>query len=117
MTEPLSFARRYQLAIGGCVLIALAIAIPFITYFQSGLTDSSIALGAVVCSWFALSRSASPLILPINSYRLTLADLLTLLTICGILYGLSIPSGASIPRGRLQPNAPVPIPTQPADGG
>lgn len=65
------------------------------------------ASAIVAIAWFALSRTKSPAFHAINRRRITVVELLTMITICLILHGLTIPAVQSGPHPRRHAEPPA----------
>jgi hypothetical protein len=66
------------------------------------------SLSMIAIAWYFLSRVPFPSLRPINSQRLTLSELIVLLVICFVLYGVSLPPVNTRPRGQPPVTAPAP---------
>ncbi|WP_160167225.1 hypothetical protein [Rhodopirellula europaea] len=108
MNAPRNDRDSLRISIGACFVVTAAIAFTLAVYKHYGLAGAAFALAVIACTWFVLSRMSVPSLLPINSRRLTVTELFTLLGLCAILYGLSLPTVSSIPRGRPPVALPPP---------
>ena len=106
MTTPPDDRTTLRISIGACMVLTAAIASVLASYEYYGLAGAAFDFAGIACVWFALSRTSISSLLPINARRLTITELLTLLGLCAILYGFSLPAVSFIPRG--QPPAPIP---------
>lgn len=97
------------------LLLAVSwLATVFAGWYLLGTSGIAPSVAVVVTSWFALSRTTTANLRPINRHRMTIVDLITILTICAILHGLTIPAVNTSTRGAAPAGAPRPI-AQPPD--
>jgi hypothetical protein len=87
-TTPTDGALRIHLFL----LAVLWLATVFAGWYLFGTSGIAPSVAVVVTSWFALSRTTTAKLRPINRHRMTFVDLITLLAICAILHGLTIPA-------------------------
>lgn len=84
-----------QLSIAVLLTVTLFIAIPLAGWHAFGIRGIAPASSLVAVAWFALSRTKSPAFRAINRNRMTIPELLTMITICLIVHGLTIPTVSS----------------------
>lgn len=96
-----------RFSVGFLLTVTLFVAVVFGSWQSFGASGIAPACGFVAATWFALSRTKTPSLYPINRQRMTVVELLTVLAICFILYGLTIPAVQSGPHRRR------PIPATP----
>ena len=77
-----------------------------------GMRGVSLSCAVVVIAWFALSRTKAQTFYPFNRKQMTVVELLTILSVGFILYGLTLPAVQSGPhRRRMIPRVVVPTDT------
>jgi hypothetical protein len=99
-----------RFAVPGLLLIILGIASLIVSALQFGPSGIALVFMAGAAHWFVLSRLSNPALRPINLRPITIVELLTLVAIACILYGLSIPAVSTQPR-RPAPVAKPPVNT------
>jgi hypothetical protein len=90
------------------LLAVLWLATVFAGWYLFGTSGIAPSVAVVATSWFALSRTATANLRPINRHRMTIVDLIIVLAICAIVHGLTIPAVNTAPRGMPPASAPVP---------
>ena len=98
-----------RFAVPGLLLIFLGIASLVVSAWQFGPSGIALVIMAGAVHWFALSRLSNPALRPINCRPITIVELLTLVAIACIVYGLSIPTVST------QPRRPVPVAKPPVN--
>ena len=73
------------------------------------LREGGVALGLAIVAfiWFGLSRTRTESIRPINQRHMTVTELLTILGVSLVLYGISLPPVISGPHRRRSPLPPA----------
>ena len=106
------FANGFLLLVA-CWLVVIATS--SVAFGMSGLAPAAVL---IAISWFLFSRSRNPMFYPINRKRMTLIELLTIVGVCAILHGLSLPAVQSGPhRRRSVPQLPAGAPATQTNGG
>jgi len=85
----------------------LFVAIVLASWHAFGNRGIAPASAVVAFAWFALSRTKSPAFNAINRQRMTVVELLTIISICLILHGLTIPAVHSGPHPRRPAGTPA----------
>lgn len=116
LSAPSNHRKVYRLSNGGLTLLVFAIAAVFAAHQHSGLAGDAFLLAMLSLLWFVVSRTEHDSLRPINNYRLTFAELLTLLGLCVIMYGISLPTVSSIPRGVAPASVAPTVATTQDDG-
>jgi len=104
--QPKRFSISVLLTLTSFIAIILA---GWRTFGMRGIAPSC---AVVAIAWFVLSRTKTPSFYPFNRNRMTIVELLTILSICVILYGLTLPAVQSGPhKRRMIPGAFIPTNT------
>ena len=98
-------ASRFSL--GALLMLTLFVAIVCVGWASFDYRGITPACAAVAFIWFAFSRTTSHSLLPINRQRMTVVELLTILGVCAMLHGLSLPAVQSGPHRRRLPAPPT----------
>ncbi len=96
-----------KLSIAVLLTATLFVAIVLASWRAFGNRGIAPASALVAVAWFALSRTKAPAFNAINRQRMTVVELLTIITICLILHGLSIPAVQSGPHPRRPVGPPA----------
>ena len=104
---------------GGIVFLAACwVAVIAASWLAFGVSGLPATAGLIAISWFVFSRSSNPRFYPINRKRMTVIDLLIILAICAILYGLTLPAvGSGQHRRPVVPAVPSGTNATQANGG
>jgi hypothetical protein len=106
ITTTKSETKRFS--VGSLLAVTLFVAVVCAGGRSFGASGIAPACGFVSATWFAISRTKTSSLYPINRQRMTVVELLTILAICFILHGLTFPAVQSGPHKRR------PIPATPA---
>ena len=99
-----------RFSIGAVLTAMLSIALVFAAWRELGNRGLAPALAIVTCLWFALSRTKTPSLDPINRERMTVVEFCSALAICLILHGLMLPAVTSQSRPPAPAAPPVSAP-------
>lgn len=105
-----------RFSVGVLLAITLFVAVVFAGYRAFGANGIAPACAFVAVIWFAVSRTRTLALYPMNRKRITVVELLTILAICLILHGLTLPAVQSGPHRRRAAPAP-PGPQMPITNG
>ncbi|WP_146394910.1 hypothetical protein [Planctomycetes bacterium CA13] len=99
---------RPRSAIYLLLFATLSFAIVYAAWSLFGISGIAPAVAFITVCWFTLSRTVAPKLDPINRQRMTVVELLTIVIICAILHGLTLPSVSTTPRrpSSVAPQAP-----------
>lgn len=89
---------RPTFTLGALLIVTTWVAMMCASWVWFGSQGLAPAGAIVATSLFLLSQSRSKSLHPLNQTPLGLSELLVLLTICGILHGLTIPDVTTQPR-------------------
>jgi hypothetical protein len=96
-------------SIGVLLAMTTFVAVVFAGWRSYGLSGIAPACAFVAVAWFALSRTSTTALYPMNRQPMTVIEVFTILAICFILHGLTIPAVQSVPhRRRAIPATNVP---------
>lgn len=93
---------------GALILLVWIIAIVVSTHLF-GAHGFGISLYIVACSWIIITRINAKLLWPLNRAKPTGIEWLVVFAICGVLYGLALPTVMTNCEGRRKPNLPLSI--------
>lgn len=89
---------RPTCTIAAMLIVTVWVAMMCASWVWFGTQGLAPAAAIVATSFFLISQSRSKSLHPLNQTPLGLSELLVLLTICGILHGLTIPAVTTHPR-------------------
>ena len=99
-----------RFTVGFLLTVTLFVAVVFGGWRSFGASGIAPACGFVAATWFALTRTKTLSLNLINRRRMAVVELLTILAMCLIFHGLTIPSVQSGPHKRR----PIPATPGPA---
>ena len=93
-----------------CTVLIVMTWVAVVLGFRNWLGPHGLGLGLylVVGSWYAISLTKTPAFRPLNNERLSVADVLTLLAICGVFHALALPAVTSPCHTRPAVAPPLP---------
>ncbi|MFO0820823.1 MAG: hypothetical protein U1A77_22940 [Pirellulales bacterium] len=97
----------FRFSLGALLMLTLFFAIVCVGWASFGYRGIAPACASVAFIWFALSRTNSRSLVPINCQRMTVVELLTILGVCAFLHGVSLPAVQSGPHRRRLPAPPT----------
>ena len=107
---PESKSETTQFSLGVLLVVTLFVAIVFAGWRYFGIMGVAPSCALVALLWFTVSRTQTSALYPMNRQRMTWIELLTILAICFILFGLSDSGVQSQPRiRRAVPVVPGPV--------
>ena len=111
--DPIVLATKSEtkrFSVGSLLTVTLFVAVICAGGRSFGTSGIAPACGFVAATWFAVSRTKTSSLCPINRQRMTVVELLTILAICFILHGLTLPAVQSGQHKRR----PIPATLAPA---
>ena len=107
MTDRTSARRGRSLVLPAAIGVLWCVAIVVSARFF-GPHGFGVALYAVACSWFIITRVELTALWPLNASKPSAAECVVVLAICGVLHGLALPAVGTNCVGRRRPIPAVP---------